>query len=352
MAIIFIEWPTFVEDIIGNVNSASNISVTRDSLIGDGPLRVLLGNEYVFGCIIVALCILLALGFSRTTKEYVLCENTDYAAHPDTQRKPSVKMAYTDYLLTTVSAGIFLAWALLVKSPVEAFDVLMPSSDDGWIATTIGAFFICLPAGVFGMSAYYLWKTAYLSQKTQAYVCIAVMGIASLTWSLLMFMVYSPWLIWFAVGDSYLLHTSLSSTPVEKTIGELKQKNARRLPSGRPDTAGRLSIPMPATTAVAAAVAADTPLPSRKIVHRGAPATSSRAMRKFTRKTKSYGRPTMSVTSTRTDTAIFTTVSILTNIWNLVSTNGTAPDVPASGEAATSGKSHLFISGSTRMDPR
>lgn len=54
------------------------------------------------------------------------------------------------------------------------------------------------------MSAYYLWKTAYLSQKTQAYVCIAVMGIASLTWSLLMFMVYSPWLIWFAVGDSYL----------------------------------------------------------------------------------------------------------------------------------------------------
>lgn len=204
MAIIFIEWPTFVEDIIGNGNSASNISVTRDSLIGDGQLRVLLGNEYVFGCIIVALCILLALGFSRTTKEYVLCENTDYAAHPDTQRKPSVKMAYTDYLLTTVSAGIFLAWALLVKSPVEAFDVLMPSSDDGWIATTIGAFFICLPAGVFGMSAYYLWKTAYLSQKTQAYVCIAVMGIASLTWSLLMFMVYSPWLIWFAVGDSYL----------------------------------------------------------------------------------------------------------------------------------------------------
>lgn len=210
------KWPGYVEYFINDNNTTQEIAkqeipetvLDTPPAMGvksayTGQIDILLENEYVFGCIVVALCVILGIGFYRTTKQYLFLADADYAIHPD--HETPVKMPYSDYLLTTIAAALFLVWVLIVKSPVVAFDVLMPSSDDGWISTVIGAFFICIPGGIFGISAWYLWKTQYYSQRTQVVICVAVLGIASAVWSLLMFMVYTPWLIWITVGESYLL---------------------------------------------------------------------------------------------------------------------------------------------------
>ncbi len=111
---------------------------------------------------------------------------------------PEVEIENKYYILSIIACLIVVGWCLLLKDPYQPIKDLTPSSaTSGWLWATTAAFLVCIPIGLTVGFLGLLIEDVRPESEGMVYI-VVISGLISVVFqAMLLFKVYSPWLIWF-----------------------------------------------------------------------------------------------------------------------------------------------------------
>lgn len=110
---------------------------------------------------------------------------------------PNVEVEDKYFIPALVGAVIVVLWSLILKDPYLPIKELTPSYvTSGWLWSTIAAFLVCIPFGLTLGFLIFILPEAKPESKGMLIAVIISCLVAIVYQAMLLFKVYSPWLIW------------------------------------------------------------------------------------------------------------------------------------------------------------
>lgn len=119
---------------------------------------------------------------------------------------PEVEIENKYYIPSIIASVVVITWFLILKDPYQPIKDLTPSyATSGWLWSTTAAFIVCIPIGL-TMGFLGLLIEDVRPESEGMVFTVVITGIISVViQAMLLFKVYSPWLIWFPMCSGVTL---------------------------------------------------------------------------------------------------------------------------------------------------